>query len=164
MITFSPDVSKIPSPFPSKQETFDIIQSYLVPLQKSQNKKDTYLYAQAMEHISYFRERLGLEPYQPPNVKINNWQFLQLLATCWRVLDIANSERATPHDLTHRIGLEDAVVRTLSKYKVCYTNTFKGQTHYAIFGFNPEILTCTLEDVLAAEGQLKQRQPCDRKS
>lgn len=131
-----------------------MLEAYLFPLQRSKNASDKKLYAEATGSFAYFRERLGLQPFKSAQKKINNWQFLQLLAFCWKELNIAQNDTATSKDLARRLDIENIGVRVMSKYHVCYTNLFSGQTNYAIYGFNPVLLTSTLEDVLLSNGQL----------
>jgi len=79
---------------------------------------------------------------------MNNWQFLNLLATCWRKYNIQSSAAPTSIDLAHRKSLENIGVRALTKYEVIKTNLFKNQTCFSIFGADILQLRKSLQDIL----------------
>lgn len=127
------------------------LHNHLYALNESNSSQDRRLYQDARVSFDYFLSELGLNSttFVPaPDNQITNWQFLNLIATGWKQFNLGGRRSQVPRDYNERGVIENVSVRALTRNDVIYTNLFRNQSTFSIYGADVEKLSKSLRQVM----------------
>lgn len=150
------EASDFQRPYLNAAEALRAIHTHLAPLGESANSVDSSLYVSARNSLAHLAEAYQLGDIFSLGEEIDNWTFLNTLAFCWKDCAIADRsyQGVTARDLSERLTIENVGVRALSRNEVIFTNLFKDQTHFSIYGADLILLRKTLREVLGERRKL----------